>query len=112
MFFADPGVHYHTEPLLFILVTQGCHLKCSFNGYFSRKAVEGRDLALFSDATLPLFDEAPSDSVSYIAHLSAGTRYFLASCHPGGLARALRPTVVVCYRLTHLKKTMCVGQYL
>lgn len=70
---ADPDIHDHPEPLLFALITQGCQLKRSFSGYCSGHAVIGCDVGLFADAAFPLFGEATSALISYVALLSIDT---------------------------------------
>lgn len=72
-FAADPGVHNHAEPPLVTLITQGCQLKRSFSGYCSRHGVKGCDVALFTDAAFPPFDEATSGPVYDVALLSIDT---------------------------------------
>lgn len=105
-FAADPRVHDHTEPLVATFITQGCQLKCPLGGYSSRHGIKGCDVTIFADAAFPAFGEATSVPVYYIALLSTGTGYLLATGHPRGLARALRPTFAAYYRLTHLENSM------
>lgn len=102
---AQPHVHNHTEPLLCLLIAQGCQFKCPFNVSVHRsgQAIKGRDGPPVADTTLGVFDMATSHPMSCITELSIGTGHLFTLYHPRGLAHAAPLAIFGYHCLANLK---------